>query len=47
VQGAICLLTLGLTALFLDTFGITGVGLAWLAAQSLVAVVIWGRQTQI
>ncbi len=46
VQGAICLLTLGLTALFLDTFGITGVGVAWLAAQSLVAVVIWGRQTR-
>ena len=41
VQGAICLLTLGLTTLLLDTFGITGVGMAWLAAQSVVAVVLY------
>jgi len=40
VQGAICGLMLGFTALFLDIFGITGVGWAWLAAQSLVAVTL-------
>jgi O-antigen/teichoic acid export membrane protein len=43
VQGAQCLLTLGLSYLWIDRYGIAGVGWAWLAAQSLVAGAICGK----
>jgi hypothetical protein len=37
IQGAICVLTLGLSHLLLPRYGIDGVGGAWLAAQTLAA----------
>jgi len=38
VQGALSVLTLGLSYLLLPIFGITGVGMAWLASQAIVAL---------
>ena len=38
VQGALSLLILGLSYIWLPTFGITGVGIAWLASQMIIAV---------
>jgi O-antigen/teichoic acid export membrane protein len=38
LQAALCGLVLGLTALLLPELGITGAGVAWLAAQCLLAV---------
>jgi O-antigen/teichoic acid export membrane protein len=40
VQAALTFLTLLLSIMFLGPFGITGVGLAWLVANALVAVVV-------
>lgn len=50
VQGALCCLMLGLSYFFLQWWGISGVGAAWLATQSAIAMVlyipklIWGSQ---
>jgi O-antigen/teichoic acid export membrane protein len=41
VQGALCVLVLSMSYVLLQTFGITGVGLAWLASQTVVAVFLW------
>jgi O-antigen/teichoic acid export membrane protein len=41
-QGAQCALALGLSYLWIDRYGIAGVGWAWVAGQSLVAAVIGG-----
>jgi acetyltransferase-like isoleucine patch superfamily enzyme/O-antigen/teichoic acid export membrane protein len=38
VQGTLSVLMLGLSALLLPTFGIAGVGMAWLASQAIVAL---------
>jgi O-antigen/teichoic acid export membrane protein len=38
VQGALCIISLGLTPVLLHVYGIAGVGLAWLISQSVVAV---------
>jgi Na+-driven multidrug efflux pump len=46
VQGTLSLLILGLSYLWLPILGITGVGVAWLTSQTLVALlllVIWLR----
>jgi LysM repeat protein len=40
VQGALCALTLGLSLVWLPSYGIAGVGLAWLFSQALVAAPI-------
>jgi O-antigen/teichoic acid export membrane protein len=40
IQGALCALTLGLSYPLLQIYGITGVGLAWLISQTLVAALI-------
>ena len=40
VQGALCGLALGLSYVLLLSYGITGIGVAWLASQTLVAVVL-------
>jgi Na+-driven multidrug efflux pump len=40
VQGTLSLLILGLSYLWLPTLGITGVGVAWLISQTLVALVL-------
>lgn len=37
VQAALCVLVLGLSYFLLPVYGITGVGIAWLTAQSIVA----------
>jgi O-antigen/teichoic acid export membrane protein len=48
IQGALAALTLAGSLLLMERFGITGVGAAWLAAQSLVAIGVgvqwWGRR---
>lgn len=44
VQGAICLLMLALSYLFMQWWGITGIGVAWLVAQSALAIVLHGPQ---
>jgi O-antigen/teichoic acid export membrane protein len=41
VQGAVCFLMLGLSYLFMQWWGITGVGAAWLATQSVLAIVLY------
>jgi O-antigen/teichoic acid export membrane protein len=40
ILGGVCILVLGLGYEFLRNYGITGVGLAWLLSQSIVAVVL-------
>jgi O-antigen/teichoic acid export membrane protein len=40
IQGALCALALGLSYPLLQIYGITGVGLAWLISQTLVAALI-------
>jgi O-antigen/teichoic acid export membrane protein len=40
VQGAFCVLVVGLTLLFLPMYGITGVGFAFLISESLLAAVL-------
>ncbi|HEU5098940.1 MAG TPA: oligosaccharide flippase family protein [Roseiflexaceae bacterium] len=40
VQGALCVLALGLSYLLLQRFHIVGIGLAWLMSQTVVAVVL-------
>ena len=40
IQGALCVLGLGLSYALFPVAGITGVGLAWLASQTVVAVVL-------
>ena len=40
VQGTLSLLILSLSYLWLPTLGITGVGVAWLISQTLVALVL-------
>ena len=44
IQAATALLTLGIGALLLPTTGLTGVAIAWLAAQGAVAVVTFWRR---
>jgi O-antigen/teichoic acid export membrane protein/thymidylate kinase len=44
VQGTLAGLVLSLSVMLLPELGITGVGVAWLAAQSVVAVVVVGTQ---
>jgi O-antigen/teichoic acid export membrane protein len=41
VQGALCVLVLSMSYVLLEIFGITGVGLAWLASQTAMAVFLW------
>jgi O-antigen/teichoic acid export membrane protein len=45
IQVAICVLVWGLSALLMGSLGITGVGAAWLAAQTVTAAVLvaWPR----
>jgi O-antigen/teichoic acid export membrane protein len=38
VQGALCVLVLGLSYGLLDVYGIAGVGIAWLTSQTVVAI---------
>jgi O-antigen/teichoic acid export membrane protein len=40
VQGSLCVLALGLSHIFLPIWGLTGVGLAWLASRVIVAAVL-------
>lgn len=40
VQGVICILGLGLSYLLLPSWGLTGVGFAWAASQTLLAIFI-------
>lgn len=40
VQGALCISVMGQTFLLLDDYGITGVGLAWLSSQTIMAIVL-------
>jgi O-antigen/teichoic acid export membrane protein len=40
VQGSLAALVLGLSSVLLGRYGINGVGLAWLASQSIVAVIL-------
>ena len=40
VLAGLCLLVLGLSYLLLPLYGITGVGLAWLVSQTIVAVIL-------
>lgn len=40
VQGVLCILGLSLSYLFLPIWGLTGIGLAWLATQTMMAVFI-------
>lgn len=40
VQAALCVLMLSLTFYLLPRMGINGIGIAWLASQSLMAVVL-------
>lgn len=40
VFGALCSLVLTLSLIFLDTYGVTGVGLAWLIGQSVIAIAL-------
>lgn len=42
-QGAISVLTLGLSYWWLPTYGISSIGVAWLASQTLVAVVVLSK----
>ena len=44
VQALFCVLALGLTVVLLPVQGITGVGWAWLAAQSAVALLLLARE---
>ncbi|HJW91738.1 MAG TPA: hypothetical protein VJ436_13950 [Anaerolineales bacterium] len=44
VQGSLCVLVLGLSYFFLQEFGITGVGLAWLVSQTVIAVYLYLTQ---
>jgi O-antigen/teichoic acid export membrane protein len=44
IQASVALLTLGFGALLLPAIGLVGVSVAWLAAQSLVAVVTFVRE---
>ena len=39
-QGLACVLTLGLTWLWLPVYGISGIGMAWLCSQSCVAALV-------
>ncbi|MBV8086644.1 MAG: hypothetical protein JO247_17715 [Chloroflexi bacterium] len=39
LRGTVCVLSLGLTSLLLPRVGIDGVGIAWLASQSVAAVI--------
>jgi O-antigen/teichoic acid export membrane protein len=40
LQGALCVLTLGLSHFLIPMYGITGVGFAWVASQMLVAIFV-------
>lgn len=44
VQGALCFISLGLSLVLLHFVGIIGIGLAWLAAQTSVATIIFLAQ---
>lgn len=44
VQGVICLLSLGLSYLLLKRYGITGIGIAWLMTQGLMALILYSTQ---
>ncbi len=40
IQGALCVLILGLSALWLPVFGVNGVAFAWMSSQTIVAVIL-------
>jgi len=40
IQGTLCVLVLAMSYSFLGIFGIAGVGLAWLAGQTIVAALL-------
>jgi len=41
IMGSLCVLVLGLSLLFMPLFGISGVGLAWLISEAIVAIGCW------
>ncbi len=44
VQGIICILSLGMSYLLLKPYGITGIGIAWLTTQSIMAMLLYVTQ---
>jgi aminoglycoside phosphotransferase (APT) family kinase protein len=40
VQAGICILVLGQTFLLLEPYGVTGVGIAWLSSQTIMAIIL-------
>lgn len=44
VQASLCVMVLSLSYLFLAEFGITGIGVAWLISQTIVALVLFFTQ---
>jgi aminoglycoside phosphotransferase (APT) family kinase protein len=44
VLASLCALVLGLSHILLHRYGITGVGVAWVVSETIIAVIVWATQ---